>query len=300
MVVNWGKRSIFLLTGIVLGSISVLSYFTYQASKDPLISFPITYSLADVPVIHAKINDNEVLLKLDLGSKYHLFLNSVYLETIAKKEQDPVITRDALGNKYQKPSYKLPSLQVGSLTFRDIIAHKLSQDEIDNSTFWQIENAPDEDKIVGLLGRPVFDAWNYLLDFPHQKFILCNSLDKLKENGYSLEDFIKVPVNCTPLGVVLTFSTDLGQVRLLLDTGCTLTMVRPNVIQDKPLKSDWRKLSYVTSQKFEIGNCDFKNQNIYTFNLSDELTLFDGVLGMDFLKQHILYLHRKDSIIYIK
>lgn len=300
MVVNWGERSIFSLAGIVVLLLGMLGYFLKGSATDLLISFPITYSLAEVPVISAKINDKDVFLELDLGSKYQLFLNSSYLETIKKKELGKQITRDTAGKKYQNPFYRLSSMQVGPLIFRNVVAYRISQEEMDNNTYWEDENSSHQEKSVGLLGRPVFETWNYLLDFPHQKFILCNNFAKLKENGYFFDDFIKVPVRCTPFGVILTFTTDLGQVRLLLDTGCTLTMVRANLIQDKSLKSDWRKLSYVTLEKFEIGNRDFKNQNIYAFNLSEELTLFDGVLGMDFLKQHMLYLDRENSAIYIK
>jgi hypothetical protein len=300
MVKIKGKRSIFLLSGLILTLVTSIGYFIHYSSNKSFISLPLSYSSKKTPLLQAKINNKDVLLGIDFGSKYHLFLNESFLARIEKKELGKELTRDFKGNKYQTPFYRLSKLQLGPLSFHNVKAHEQSQEQNTNQTLWEAENPSNNDLIVGYIGRPAFETRNFLLDFPHRKFILCDDMPTVRKNGYDLDDFLKVPCIQTKFGIIMNFMTDFGEARLVLDTGTTITMLRSGFTKDAPTTLDSRNIPHVFSEKFMIGGFDFTNKNLFLFDISDELTLFDGILGMDFLEKHILYLDRKNSMIYIK
>ncbi|MCX6990665.1 MAG: hypothetical protein NTX49_06365 [Chlamydiae bacterium] len=300
MVKIKGKRLIFSLSGLILISVVGIGFFINRSLEKYFISLPISYSSKNIPLLKAKINSKEVLLGLDFGSKYHLFLNDSFLATIEKKELGKELTRDFKGNKYDTPFYNISNLQLGPLSFHNVKAHEQSQQQNINQTLWKAEDSSNNDLMVGHIGRPAFETRNFLLDFPHRKFILCDDLPTVRKNGYDLDDFLKVPCIQNKFGIIMNFATDFGEARLVLDTGTTITMIRKGFTKDAPTTLDSRNIPHVFSEKFMIGGFDFTNKNLFLFDISEELTLFDGILGMDLLEKHILYLDRKSSMIYIK
>ena len=300
MVEIKGKRSFFSLSGLILISVIGIGYFINHSLEKSFVSLPVSYSPQKIPLLDAIINNKAVLLKLDFGSKYHLFLNDSFLATIEKQELGKELTRDFKGNKYDTPFYSLSKLQLGPLSFHNVKAHEQSQEQTTNQTLWKTAPPSKNDLIVGYIGRPAFETRNFLLDFPHQKFILCDDIPTVKKNGYDLDDFLKVPCIQTKFGIIMNFMTDFGEARLVLDTGTTITMVRSGFTKDALTTLDSRNIRHVFSEKFMIGGFDFTNKNLFLFDISEELTLFDGILGMDFLEKHILYLDRKSSMMYIK
>ena len=300
MVTIKRKRSFFLLSGLVFISIAGILHFIQSSLNKSFASFPLSFSSTRTPLIRAKINDKEVLLGVDLGSKYHLFLKESFLASIEKKELGKELTRDFKGNKYETPFYSLSNLKIGPLSFDNVKAHEESQERNIQETLWKSDNSPNEEAIVGSIGRPAFETRNFLLDFPHRKFILCDDLNIVRKNGYDLDDFLKAPCIQTKFGIIMNFVTDFGEARLVLDTGTTITMVRTGFTKNTHTTLDSRNIPHVFSEKFMIGGFDFTNKNLFLFDISEELTFFDGILGMDFLEKHILYLDRKNSTMYIK
>lgn len=282
-----------------LGILASLCFFLINRSVT-YVELPIGYSLTGVPTVNAKINKKTVKLEVDTGSKYPLLIKEIFVKTLDTSEAGAVTTRDALGNKYPKKFYSVPDFELGSIKVSSVHVYPLSKEEENNHIIWQDASLSESVPIVGLLGRPVLENWNILFDFPANKMVLFKGSSNFNKNGYSLHEFNKLKVDITPLGIVFNCHTDLGCLRLLLDTGFTTTCIKSDLLKGCVLSEDWRHLSYFKSKLFQLGEKKYSSKKFYSFPFSAELTSFDGILGMDFLRDHIVYIDQKNSVIYIK
>ena len=100
---------------------------------------------------------------------------------------------------------------------------------------------------------------------------------------------------------MLNIATDLGGLDILVDTGFTLTMLHDFLYPyGETVRLDYRDIPIFSSRKFIIGNKDFGRKNLYFLKMQDRLYDIDGFLGMDFIKDHVIYIDFSKSEIYIQ
>lgn len=286
---------------IVCAVIFTLIAFNDFFKVSRVVCVPITFTLSGTPALLATIEDNECLLELDLGSKFQLSLKKSILDGINdKKAHKMAHWKDAKGDSYESPSYLIPNVSIGDLVLADVIARQESDIYRQNTTLWNDQDKKDVQIILlGSIGRPLLEKTNLLLDFPHSKMIACNSKYKLKRLGIYLENMTKIPFEGGERGIIIKTDTDAGILRLGLDTGATITLIRSSRLHDQKCTIDEHGFSTYTTSKLSIGNADFGSKDLFLYDITSELHEIDGVLGMDFLKDHVIYIDYQEKMIYI-
>ncbi|MGE5195809.1 MAG: hypothetical protein ACM3JI_00585 [Anaerolineae bacterium] len=263
---------------------------------------PVTFTSFDTPLLASEIEETKYLLKFDLGSKFQLSLNKDILASITDKKPYCVAKwRDIKGNFYESPSYLVPKIRVGDLILTEVIVKQEDDIYVTHTTLWKDskDERKFENKDAGTLGRPLLEKTNLLLDFSNSKIIACNTKQKLKEMGFLLDEMAQVPIETDAKGIIVKVNTDAGTLKLVLDTGATITLIRSSLLQAQACKRDERGfLTFVTS-RFVMGKKDFGRKNLFLYDITPELHEIDGILGMDFLKNHVIYIDYPNKVIYV-
>jgi hypothetical protein len=291
------RLAIGLCCTIVMASTAFVSF---RGQPSYHFCLPVSVTDANLPLIEVQIGNIHPLLVLDLGDKLQLTLNKRLLQSASKRVQGKSLFRDALGNSYESRAFRLPLVQLGKLRLRDVTATEQKDDFVVNTTLYA-EAGPDElcEGKSGSIGRALLGARNLLLDFGTGQLYVSNNRSKLKKAGYDLRQFVSLPFEMARTGVVVPVVTDVGSLRLSLDTGSTFTIAKPAQFADREVSATDHGFSVVTTCQFSIGEKDFGSMDIHLFDITPELHEIDGVLGMDFLEQHILYIDYDHGLLWI-
>lgn len=289
----------------VLFSFFILAFTAYviwhsSFTTKQYSSIPVVFGPSDVPRTEVEIQGKKYPLEIDFGSKFQLVLNHDILNNLKKNQKGTLPSRDARGNMYTSPAYQLQKIQVGTHVFKDVIVKERDEEQVLNSVIYT-ENGRDEilNQKVGLVGRALLEKMNLLLDFKNSVMFECNSIKDIEQIGYSVIKLTSSPFDVGRTGFILTINTDIGNVRLSLDTGSTVSMIRSSFVKEGLPKKQEFGLSCITTQLFEIGNRNFGGMNLYLYDITPELHEIDGLLGMDFLKNHVLFIDYKNKMIYV-
>lgn len=275
------------------------SLYVFLHKKSYHIPIAIKYNFSNIPVIDITIENRSLPIAIDLGSHHSLALKEEYLKDIINKEKNTVIEwYNIRGKKNLSPSFLLFKIEIGNVTFQDVKVIEISKEMAEDSIIGTIEMNKNEFKgnvkNAGYIGRTLLQKFNFLMDFPNQKMILSNDLNKIKKEGFCLEKCEKVPFEITLAGITILVKTDIGMRRFLIDTGCTKSLIR-NKNQIDKVSLD----NILTTSKFLIEKTDFRDQDLLLFPLPDDLNEIDGIIGMDFLNKHMLYFDFPNKLIYI-
>lgn len=276
-------------------------FFTH---KKPDYYEELTLKLTDseIPYIGVSIEGDQYSMVIDLGSRFEMDIKSDVLKNLSKLRLGTEKWRNFRGNEFTRPSYILPKIEIGSLVFNNPSAVETLLLEVDDCIIWRDPNEEKKyQKTVGSLGRKFFKSLNLLFDVQRSKMIATNNLNKLKNNGYDLKTYLKTPFELHSKGIILQVNTDVGVLRLLLDTGATSTFIHDKLY---PLNMervfDCRGLPTLNSQLFSISGRDFGEKKLYFLAMTDEIQEFDGALGMDFIKEHVMYIDFFETEIYLQ
>lgn len=252
----------------------------------------IQLSSYSIPTTKIKIEDKNYLVKIDLGTKLSLVLTKKNLLELHKEKKGEVEWKNFRGISYVANSYILPKINLGKLALCNVLAHE-SSFKCRKVTY--LSGNPKE--YPQTLGRPLFEKYKLLLDCKNNRLFISNDLKKLKKNGYDIKRFIKVPCKMGRTGLILEADTDLGKKSLTLDTGSTFSALR----NSPQIKSTGNKLDLplFSSQKFAIGGKDYKALDFLLLDITPELNELDGILGMDFIKKHVMYIDFPNRVVYI-
>lgn len=279
----------------------LLTIFVCFFIEKKCVSIPIVFGPANVPLAQTNIQGKTYLLEVDLGSKFPLTLRRDVLKGLKKDICGNLDGRDVMGNFYTSPAYKLEKINIQGLEFKDVQTKEVHDDYVINTTL--ITEKLSESEIlsenVGVIGRPLMEQRNLFLDFSHSRMIVCDEISDIRKWGFFLKDFVSFPFDIGRTGIIVVVDTDLGSLRLSLDTGSTLSLIRADEIESSLELSEEFALPYVTTEKFVMGGQDFGSMPLYFFDITEELYEIDGLLGMDFLKDHPIYIDYKNRLIFI-
>ena len=299
----FGKKKIFCFLCLLILSVCI-GFFCFFYVKKSRSYEEISLDLNEYafPYINVFIEEFQYPMVVDLGSRLEMTLQSEYLKQLSRYPNGQEKWKNFKGNEFVRSNYKIPEATIGSIKFENIKVTEEFLEEKDDCTIWSdpsVEKTPQ--KTVGSLGRTLFKSTNLLFDVRKSKMIATNNFNKLKDSGYDLKTYLKIPFIANSKGMVLEVDTDIGNLRLFLDTGFTLTMVREQlypVFIEKVF--DYRGLPTCTLKKFSIGGRDFGSKDLFFLKMTKDLQEFDGFLGMDFIKDHVIYIDFSKSEIYIQ
>jgi hypothetical protein len=294
------KTRFFAVLGLVcLATLFVVLKFFHTSSQ--LIQIPLKTTSAGTPSMVTEIGKEKYTLAFDLGSKFLLSLSKNVLDSITNKTlHETVQWRDVQGKTYEGPSYLIPQISIDGLILNNVVAKQEDDSFTSNTTLWDDNKEVFIDERSGTLGRQLLDKTNILIDFPHATMFASNNKTALKKAGFFLDKMVPIPFETGPKGIIiLNVNTDAGILHLALDTGATITIVRSSRVQDQTcIKNDRGFFDFITS-RFSIGNNDFGKQRLLLYDITPELKEIDGLLGMDFLKHHVLYIDYQNKILYL-
>ncbi|MBN1216103.1 MAG: hypothetical protein JXA99_11770 [Candidatus Lokiarchaeota archaeon] len=275
-------------------------YFLFIHFNGYYFEIPIEYGSAHTPCINVEIDSKKYLLEVDLGAKGYLTVKKSILENLnVKKLETSDVWYDLKGKKYQTPNYLLSEIKVGPFLQKDVIINEETDEFIDNVTLWN-EETDDEYFDQGSIQRDLLKKFNFLIDCNRGIFIFSNNKNKLRNAGYNLKSYIKVPFSINNYGMMIVIDTVFGIQNFSFDTGASVSCIKSNFVNSENCKIDSNNAKYFLSGIFKIENENYGNQDLYLFDISNEFIGFDGVLGMDFIKKHVCYIDFEKGYLYIQ
>lgn len=257
------------------------------------------FSEAGIPLVKASIQNKIFYLKFDLGSKFQITLPKDILTNLKKKKAGLLPCRDMHGNSYKTPAYLLSKISLGNFSFDNIITSEESDLFLSNATFWVDENLKTHVEPLGSIGRTLLDKKNLLLDFARYALYITNDIKKLNTIGYNVSSWQQRSFTMGRAGIVVSIRTDMGDTRFAIDTGSTVSFIRSRFIKNEKNLGNRYGMTFSTTSQFVINNKDFGPMHLYHRDITPELSEIDGILGMDFLKNHKIYIDYQKLIIYI-
>lgn len=261
--------------------------------------FPVTRGDSNTPLAQVKIENYQYPATFDLGSKLQLELTKNILSKLKKKRIGTIETKTIKGIAHHLPTYLIPEIKIGDHIYKNITAAEINDAFISEGC---ISNNTCNEKISGQtkckIGRPLFEKMNLLLDFPNSKIIECDDFKNVQKLGYQFRS--KIPIKKVKTGWCFTAISDLGLLRLSIDTGCTQTLIRPELVKECELTIEKFKHPFFKTSTFKIGDNNYAEYKLMVLTLPEELHAeIDGILGMDFLQDHAMYIDHKNGFLYL-
>jgi hypothetical protein len=289
-----------LLSFFCFGIYTIFSFKTHGIHV-----LPINFShFPDKPLLNAYVEGKKVSLLIDIGSYSELGLQTSILNRIAnKKFIKTTENMDAKGDTYLLQTFLIPSIFIGNIK-----AEQLSVQEEDLHSFinsgllWSDFQAEERKQkkikcIQGKIGRAFFSQWACLFDCPNSKLLLAKNAKRLLAL-YSSKKFIKVPFISSKYGILVSLDTALGTKSFLLDTGANVSLLRESQI-DKKLAQEIRPNRWeYTTNTLKWNDYELGKESFWLYEFCPEIT-FDGVLGIDFFKTHIVLIDFENHLLYI-
>ncbi|MBI5346463.1 MAG: hypothetical protein HZB76_04910 [Chlamydiae bacterium] len=291
-----GKRFIALICFLILSFLIIIFIRFFIDSEGYHVCIPVKFNSANLPVAKVQIEKKEFYFLVDLGSGIPLSVDHEILKKIVDKESLGIATTiNIRGNEYKTQSYFIPRLKIGNLSFGLPRIREICDEDINSRSY----GIPLK-KTLGIVGRPLLNKVNLLLDFPRSRIIASNQLNKLKKMGFDLSCFTKVPFEKGNAGIIILINTDLGIKRFLIDSGSTSTLISPVFFKGIELFKKKYDMFVFTSLKFLIKDQDFGKNDLCLLNFDAANFDFDGILGMDFLRKHTMYIDFVNKFVYVK
>jgi hypothetical protein len=251
----------------------------------------------EVPVVQMEISGKKYDVELDLGIRLST-LPKEDLEGIDKDFYGTFYTFDVHGKTYASPIYQIAGIKVHDFRVPMMRIREESLELVANNTVGGDSERPPYTR---RLGGEMFEDRNFLLDCAQSKIILCKSFKNLTRENYRLEEFIKIPFRFdNMMGICLEVEIDTGVKTLILNTGASRSILRGSSLEGKNAEESLQNMSAWSSKKFVLGGHDFGERKLYLFKISSVLAEVDGILGMDFLKEHAVYLDMGRHVAYIE
>jgi len=280
---------------LLIGSILIV-LFIYNSQKPAI--HKINFDACNAPIIELALDGNNYSMKLDLGAKTSLSIYQEELDKLKKKNYGSTHWVDVKGNKYTTQRYLLPKVKLHNVSLYDVFIEEEPPCFSDNAKLWEDEeDALNAYKGVGRIGYLLLKRMHVILDFPNAQALFCEKSRGFSINPISLQA-VAIPFELSSYGIVVLVKTDFGEKRFLIDTGSTITLLREK--PENALFLQKNGLDVLTSSKFVIAGKDFGNKELFFFELSPQFNGIDGIIGMDFLKQHMLFLDFEKNILYLK
>jgi hypothetical protein len=300
------KKVLFLILFLGLG-FSCLFFVLFQQDTSEktsrCVKIPVSFfPFINKPLINIEIEKEKYTLMLDTGSSHNLDLHKRVLAKIQNKTPIEVPRYyDVKGNGYLVQAFRSPPIKLhhhlelsGAVACEENIDFLTKGTNVQNkkSLLGKFKERLCLFYIDGRVGWSLFDNLTCLFDLRNSSLFVAQNIGTLSEEGiFDPSDFIKMPLELSRCGPVLSIQTNIGTRKFLLDTGASHSLYRESAI---PLQ-DAIVLSIAVDEQ-DLGFWSFLSYPIAS-ELSNE---FDGVLGIDFSKTHKICLDFQEKTAYIQ
>lgn len=259
----------------------------------PIVKFSATHS----PCIQVRIEDRDCFFDIDLGFQGDLSISNSVIDQISEKKL--VGTRSIFGFNGEEcinNIYSIPEIKIGSLTIFKPIIHE-ANDEFYNKAVIVKNGEQCSPGEPGTLGWELFYNFNLLLDCRNSMIAFCDSVETLKEQGLPIETYAKIPLSLERGVIEFSAETEKGPLRCILDTGCTFNILNRDIEENDAelLFNPKYQIPYLSLKEghFDFGPVIFRPLSVKS------PAQVEALLGMEFIKQHTIFIDFKNKTIYI-
>lgn len=271
-------------------------------SRIPVRSFLFLSKQKFMPI---EIEGRSYLALIDTGSSRSFMrkdvLNEIYNKTYVS-DSDFI---NIYGNKYLTSNFQISEVQIGSFVadaiFKEEHENFLTDCVVESNPFisWKVHLLYQVCR-EAIIGMDILQKFCCIFDFPHSSIYLSEEMDQMiGNNDFLTAEWHMVPFDFRKSGVVLRFETNLGEKRLLLDAGSTLSILR---FTDEEKAVHQNKISNQTfaSDVLKIHDLDFGSWAFKIMDISKEMDDIDGLLGIEFFNRNIIGFDFRNGIAYIQ
>lgn len=262
------KKNVLLLL-VLLSSGSLIWYIN---SKSYFYDVPIKCAAHDLPMVEIAQDGKVCSLYVRIGSRFSLSLRKETIQKLSGEQKSSLDCYDEQGNRRDAPTYSLRDIHVGNLLLPSI------------------EAIQTENHCVEALGMFLGGEYNILLDFLHSRIIACDSFFHLRARNLANKYWEVIPFEVQQAGIVFTVHTDLGPLKLAIDTLSENSYLSTSLISSS---------TSLTSSSFCLGKHDFGAAIFSVNDVPKSLQGIDGFIGMDFLFKHPIYLDYHNQRAYV-
>ena len=275
------------------------------------------FSSANIPQVEIQIGDKAILAKVDLGWEGGVVLPRGMMSTLKDKSFiKKKVFFGVRGRSYESDIYELSDIKIGQLRIFSIWAEEESDEFIKDGVLKKEDQEISEEHL-GKVGWYVFKPFNLLLDCDHSTMVMCDSLDTVKQQGYSVDAFMEAPLLLDRGTIDFEVMTEVGPLRCMLDTGSTWNLLNkdfdhPNQehrlidldhLNDKPPEFNptnedllvFNQGNEWETKTFQINGTEFGPLNFVKIKSPMGL---DAIIGMEFIDNHLIFIDFRNEKIY--
>lgn len=271
---------------------------------------PVRFS--KLSLMDVEIEGRKYSVEIDTGSGCDLALyNDVLNNVCFKRFSHEGEYYDINGDVYLNDNFIINNVNIRDLVVDNVIVQEESKKfriatEID---FSDVVGNKEASEVLftsdGRIGNGIFRSYFCIFDFPHSAIYLANDLSERQIKDL-FKDFIKVPFQVDDSGlIVITVEVDFGKIRLALDTGSSLSILKKSCLAQciqvcpPPLPPPGKNMLIIKNKKLVIGAHNFGKKKFCIYEFPDVLDTIDGVLGLEFFQEHTVGFDFKRNLLLI-
>lgn len=247
----------------------------------PLLFFPDE----EWGYVEATIEGKKRRLFVDLGGGHEFYLLDDAIADLKRKEKTSENTFfDLNGKEYSSSSFVVDPIQVGKLTISQIeIRQEPLEFHLSGGILGTPDSLPSFTPHDGRIGAQFFRTWPFwYIDFQKGAiYALRNFQSIAKTPSFPPRPWVEADLEPLEPQFAISVETPFGKHRFVLDSGSEISLLRT---------PDGFAPGRVAVSFFKIGDHDFGETRFTLYPISEKCDGFDGILGLDFLKQHPFYL----------
>jgi hypothetical protein len=264
------------------------------------VPIPLTFSPCGSPYLDVEIDNQTFSMKFDLGLRGDLIIENTFIDQILSKQfirSKPMY--GFRGKEYQTNLYRIPKITIGAISFTQPILQENCEEARKDSVI--VQTGEDlSSPGAGKIGWELFCNIKVLVDMKNSQVAFCDNLNTLKKYGYSIDDFVKIPL-LTERGLVeFEAKTINGSLRCVLDTGTTWNILNAEIEEGKSIEQVIFEPSNILEYpSFAIDEKEFGPVAFHQIPIKIPIQI-EAILGMEFFADHLIFLDFVEKAVYFK
>lgn len=267
-----------LLTVNLLATMLVLG-FSEEASSGKETSVPIEI-VGTSPIIEIEVNGRPVPVHFDLGNSDSVSLFPAFLDEIDKEEVGDTGGRKSLyGSEEGKPIYRVERVQVGDFAVANFEVVEDFHDAEFQEDFIKTRGA------YGFVGPGLFTDHALVVDYGQKQLtIIAQDALGAQQSSCRGREISLMPQSNSDIGALALAKTEIGDVRLVWDTGAPANII----LKDRTDAADLELPEYeeLTLAELTLGDYDFGPASFFVRDF--KIPPFDGIIGFPFFEEYIV------------
>lgn len=232
------------------------------------------------PIIEIQVNGIPVKVHFDLGNADTVSLFPAFLDQIEKEHVGETGGRKSLyGSEDGKPIYRVDLVQIGDINFVDMDVVEDFHDAEFQADFIEERGA------YGFVGPGLFPDHKLVIDYQRQELtIISPNVPEEQQSSCRGREIPLMPGSNADIGALALAKTEIGDVRLVWDTGAPANII----FKDRTDAANLELPEYdeLTLDQLSFGAYDLGPASFYVRDF--KIPPFDGLIGYPFFRDYVV------------